>query len=92
MLKTIAVAALALTFAAPSAFALTVTNKTSKEHKIGIDMGAKERVETIAANKSLKVDGCKDGCGFTGPWGYSWMAKEGENFAFDAKGIVAAGS
>jgi hypothetical protein len=92
MIKTVAASALALAMFATSAAALSVTNKSSKEHKIGIDLGATERVETIAAGKALKVDDCKDGCGFTGPWGYSWMAKTGEDFTFDDKGLTPAGS
>lgn len=92
MIKTVAASALALAMFATSAAALTVTNKSSKEQKIGIDLGNSERVETIAAGKGLKVEDCKDACGFTGPWGYSHMAKTGEDFAFDEKGMTPAGS
>lgn len=89
MFKTVMASICALGLMAGSAMAVTVTNKTGKDHKIGIDMGDKERVETIGAGKVLDLKGeCADGCGFTGPWGYSWMAKGNENFAFDDKGIV----
>jgi len=94
MLKTVVGSVLALGLMASSASALVVTNKDKADHKIGIDMGHNERVETIAAGKTLDLSkDCVDGCGLTGPWGYSWMAKTGEDFAFDAeKGIMTSGS
>lgn len=92
MIKTLAAALIALSLTATGAAALTVTNNTSKEHKIGIDMGTKEKVETIAAGKSVKVQGCDEACGLTGPWGYSRMVKTGEDFAFDDDGIVSSGT
>ena len=91
--KSVMLAALALALSASSASALTITNKGKSDHRIGIDMGDKERVETIAAGKSLSLKSeCNDGCGFTGPWSFSWMAKTGENFAFDDKTILPGGS
>ncbi|PPC79808.1 MAG: hypothetical protein CTY31_03625 [Hyphomicrobium sp.] len=92
MMKHITATVIAMSLMAPAASALTITNKTSKDHTIGVDLGDKERVEKIAAGKTLKLNDCKDGCGLTGPWAFSWMAKTGEDFAFDDKGIVAAGS
>ncbi len=55
--------------------------------KVGIDEGDKEHVETIAAGKTGDLSAkCKDGCGLTGPWGFSWMAAPGEKLVFkDAK-------
>jgi hypothetical protein len=93
MIKAIAASVVALSFMAGHASALTITNKSSKEQTIGIDMGDKERTEKIDAGKSVTIsDECKDGCGFTGPWGYSWMAKSGEDFAFDETNLIPAGS
>ena len=67
-----AAAALTLAIAGPAA-AVTVKNTSAGEFTVGIDYGNEEKVETIAAGKEVKVD-CKDGCGVTGPWGFSWMA------------------
>ena len=83
MLKTLLVSAAALMMMSGAASALTVTNKGTKDHTIGVDMGNKEAVEKVAANHSVSLKSCADGCGITGPWGYSWMAKDGEDFAFD---------
>ena len=57
------------------------------ELKVGIDEGEAEHVETVAAGKTVDLTAkCKDGCGLTGPWGFSWMASPGEKLVFkDAK-------
>lgn len=91
-MKHIAATVIALSLMISAASALTITNKSTKEHTIGVDLGDKERVEKIAAGKSVKLNDCQEGCGITGPWSFSRMAKTGEDFAFDDKGIVAAGS
>ncbi len=82
-------AATALMVAAAPAMALTITNKTSQEITIGLDMGDKESVHKIAGNGAITFkEECKEGCGVTGPWNHSWMAKTGEDFSFDGKGVV----
>ena len=71
------------------AMALTITNKSSKEHTIGVDMGNKEEVHKIAGGGSVTLkEQCAEGCGLTGPWGYSWMAKTGQDFAFDDTKLI----
>jgi hypothetical protein len=88
MIGRIAVSALVLSLTATGAFALTVTNKTSKDTTIGVDYGNKEVVEKVAGGQSVKIKGCnKDDCGITGPWGYSWMAKSGDTLVFDDHGL-----
>jgi hypothetical protein len=83
-----AAAAAALVFAAAiPAYAVTVKNTSTGEFTIGVDMGASEKVETIAAGKSVEVD-CKDGCGVTGPWGFSWMAKGNDVISSDGTALV----
>lgn len=85
-LKVTAAAFAAMLLAAP-ALALTIENQDKAELKVGIDEGNTEHVETIAAGKSGDLSAkCKDGCGLTGPWGFSWMAQPGDKLVFkDAK-------
>ena len=79
----------AVMLAAGPALALTVTNKDGKEHTIGLDMGDKETVHKIPAGQSVTFkDECKDGCGVTGPWGYSKMAKTGDTITTDGKSLI----
>lgn len=86
---TLATAMLATTLAVGSAVALTITNKDSKEHTIGLDMGNKESVHAIPAGGSVTFKSeCNDGCGVTGPWGYSRMAKTGEDFSFQGDKLI----
>ena len=87
MARRIAASIIALAFTASSAFALTITNKSGQDETVGIDFGNSEKVETVAAGKSIKVDGCNEECGVTGIWGYSWMAKTGDTFVFDETGL-----
>jgi hypothetical protein len=86
LLSAAAAAALALAVASP-AFAVTVKNTSSGEFTIGVDMGSTEKVETIAAGKEVKID-CKDGCGVTGPWGFSWFAKDGDTISSNGQALV----
>ncbi|KAB2941040.1 MAG: hypothetical protein K8F92_14945 [Hyphomicrobium sp.] len=81
-----AAAAVVLAVATP-AWAVTVKNTSDGEFTIGIDMGSSEKVETIAAGKSIEFD-CKDGCGVTGPWGFSWMAKGNDEISSDGTALV----
>ena len=79
--------AASVAFAAP-AYAVTVENKSAEAVKIGIDYGAKEEVQDVAAQKSVKFD-CPDGCGVTGPWGFSWMAQGDDTISTNGKSLVA---
>jgi hypothetical protein len=79
-------AAFLAVLAAPAA-AVTVTNKAASEITIGVDLGNTEKVETIAAGKSVKLD-CPEGCGVTGPWGFSWMASGDDQITTDGKSLV----
>lgn len=87
--KTLASSAAALLLLAGSAFAVTVNNTGSSEISIGVDHGNKEEVKKIPAGKSVKLD-CKEGCGVTGPWGFSWLAQPNETFTTDGKSMIAA--
>lgn len=79
----------ALILATGSALALTVTNKDSKEHTIALDMGDKETVHKIPAGQSVTFkDECNNGCGVTGPWGFSRMLKTGDTLTTDGKNLV----
>jgi hypothetical protein len=69
----ICLATIALAAAASEAGAVTVKNESNAEVTIGIDWGSKEKVETIPAGKSVTFE-CKDGCGISGPWAFSWRA------------------
>jgi hypothetical protein len=77
----------ALALLATPAAAITVKNSSAGEITIGIDMGDKEKVETVAAGKSVKFD-CKGGCGVTGPWGFSWMASGDDEIETDGTALV----
>ncbi|MBC7832882.1 MAG: hypothetical protein H7Y62_12785 [Hyphomicrobium sp.] len=86
VLSAAAAAALVLAIASP-AFAVTVKNTSSGEFTVGVDLGNEEKVETIAAGKEVKLD-CKDGCGVTGPWGFSWMAKGDDVISSNGEALV----
>jgi hypothetical protein len=75
-----------LAFAGPAA-AVTVKNTSGGEITIGVDMGSKEEVKEIGAGKSVKFD-CPDGCGVTGPWGFSWMASGDDEISTDGQALV----
>jgi hypothetical protein len=79
--------AIAFAVLATPAAALTIENQDKAELKVGIDEGNVEHVETIPAGKSGDLSAkCKQGCGLTGPWGFSWMAQPGDKLTFkDAK-------
>lgn len=83
----ILMATAALVFAAGQAAAATVKNTSGAEMTIGVDMGNQEKIEKIPAGKEVKLD-CKDGCGVTGPWGFSWMVAEGDTISSDGKSLV----
>ena len=85
--KTIAACLCATGLLIAPASAVTVKNNSSKQISIGIDRGDKESVEKIDANASAKFD-CKEQCGFTGPWGFSWMAKGDETITTDGNSLV----
>ena len=80
-------AAVVLAMAVP-AQAVTVKNTSAGEFTIGVDLGDTEKVETIAAGKEVKLE-CKDGCGVTGPWGFSWMAKGDDVISSNGASLVS---
>ena len=77
----------AIVLIAGPAAAVTVKNTSDVEITIGIDRGAKESTKTVGAGKSAKFD-CPDGCGVTGPWGFSWMAAGDDEISTDGKPLV----
>jgi hypothetical protein len=78
--------AAAILLASPAA-AVSVKNTSSEAFKIGVDRGNEEEVKTVAGNKSVTLD-CADGCGVTGPWGYSWMASGDDTLSSDGKSRI----
>jgi len=76
---------------AGTANAVTVTNTDAKNQTIGIDWGNKEKVDAVAAGKSVTFE-CPDGCGVTGPWGFSWMAKGSDVATWNGESIVLSNS
>jgi len=87
LLTAATVAALTVAIAGPAA-AVTVKNTSDGEFTIGVDLGNTEKVETIGAGKEVKLD-CQDGCGVTGPWGFSWMAKSGDVISSNGQSLVS---
>ena len=87
MYSKLLMATAALFLVAGPAAAATVENTSDSEITIGVDLGNTERTETIGAGKSVELD-CKDGCGVTGPWGFSWMMSEGDTVTTDGKPLV----
>ncbi len=55
---------------------------------IGVDYGSKEKVETIPAGKDVKFD-CNDGCGVTGPWGFSWKVKGDDVISSSGQSLIS---
>lgn len=85
----LATLALATALSAAPALALTITSNDAQEQTIGLDMGNTESVHAIKPGGSVTFKSeCDEGCGVTGPWGYSWMAKTGEDFSFKGKELV----
>ena len=80
-------AATALVLIAGPAAAVTVKNTSNAEITVGVNWGNKTKVETVAAGKSVSFES-KDGCGVTGPWGFSWMAKGDDVIPTDGKSLV----
>ena len=69
------------------AYAVSVENTSGEAVKIGVDYGAKEEVKDVGAKKSVKFD-CPDGCGVTGPWGFSWMAQGDDVISTDGNSLI----
>jgi hypothetical protein len=80
----------AIVVLAAPAHAVTVENKSDDAIKIGVDYGHNEEVKDVAAQKSVKFD-CPDGCGVTGPWGFSWMAQGDDVITSDGNSLIAVG-
>jgi hypothetical protein len=87
LLSAATAAAIGFALAGPASAAVTVKNTSSGEFTIGVDLGSSEKVETIPAGKEVKVD-CKDGCGITGPWGFSWFAKGDDVISSNGQALV----
>jgi len=85
--STLLMGAAALLLIAGPAAAVTVKNASKSEITIGVDWGSKEKVETIPAGKSVTVD-CKDGCGISGPWSFSWKASGDDEITTDGTSLV----
>lgn len=81
-----AATALVLALTGPAG-AVTVKNTSSGEFTIGVDLGNTEKVETIGAGKSVEID-CENGCGVTGPWGFSWMASGKDEISSNGTSLV----
>jgi hypothetical protein len=86
-LSTVATSLAAILALTASAGAVTVKNTSSGEFTVGVDYGDKEKIETIAAGKSVDLD-CPDGCGVTGPWGFSWMASGKDSISSNGQSMV----
>jgi hypothetical protein len=89
-IKALAFVMAATAFLATPAAAVSVTNTGNQEFNIGVDHGDLEEVKSLAAGKTAKFD-CPDGCGVSGPWGYSWMASGDDTLSSDGKSRITAG-
>lgn len=85
--KVLATSCAALLLLSTAASAVTVKNTSDKEITIGVDRGAEESVEKIAPGKSAQLE-CKEQCGLTGPWGFSWMAKGDATISSNGESLV----
>lgn len=85
--KTLGASATALLVLTSAASAVTVKNTSDKEISIGVGHGANEKVEKIEAGNSARLD-CKEQCGITGPWGFSWMAKGDDTISTNGESLV----
>jgi hypothetical protein len=83
-IKTPWLATTAAVLLATPAAALTIENQDKSDLKIGIDQGNVEHVESVAGGKTADLSAkCKEGCGLSGPWGFSWMANPGDKLTFN---------
>ncbi len=90
MMKSLVSALAATALLATPAAAVSVENTGAQEFKIGVDYGNLEEVKAVSAGKIAKFD-CAEGCGVTGPWGYSWMASGDDALSSDGSSRVAVG-
>lgn len=91
-LRRLPIAGVSLLVVTSAASALTVINNGLQEISIGIDDGATESVHKVAAGKSAALkDVCLEGCGVTGPWGYSYMARPSDSLAVKDSSITIGG-
>ena len=68
---------------------MTVKNNSAKEISFGIDYGSKQQVKKLGPGQSATFE-CKDDCGVTGPWGFSWMAKGNDTINTNGKSLITA--
>ncbi len=87
--KALTSSAVALVLLAAPAAAVTVKNTSGKQVSIGVDYGSKSQVKKIDAGQSATFE-CKDDCGVTGPWGFSWMAKGNDTMSTNGKSLITA--
>lgn len=86
-LKSISSSLAALLLLTSAASAVTVKNTSDKEITIGIDKGNDEKTQKIGAGESVQLE-CKEQCGVTGPWGFSWMAKGDATISSDGQSLI----
>ena len=86
--KTIAGSCAVLLLLSTAASAVTVKNTSDAEVSIGIDRGNEENVQKIAPGESTQVE-CKELCGLTGPWGFSWMAKGDTTISTNGQSLIS---
>jgi hypothetical protein len=86
-LKSLSTSLAALLLLTSAASAVTVKNTSDKEITIGIDKGNDEKTQKIGAGESVQLE-CKEQCGVTGPWGFSWMAKGDATISSDGQSLI----
>ncbi len=84
--RSILIAAAALLVIPAAAGAVTVKNTGKADYTIGVDRGNAEETKTVAAGKAETFE-CKQGCGVTGPWGFSWMVVEDDTIESDGTNL-----
>jgi len=85
----IAASLVGISIAAIPVAALTVKNNAGQDITIGVDTGATEQVYKVPAKGSVDVkEDCSEGCGLTGPWGFSRMVTENDAIDTDGTSLV----
>ena len=88
MHKQIIIAAAAAFALTAPAGAVTVKNVANAEVTIGVDYGNQEKIMKIPAGKEVTFD-CKDGCGISGPWEFSWRAKGNDTITTNGQSLIS---
>lgn len=87
MFRSFSYSCAALLLLTSAASAVTVKNTSDKEITIGVDKGNDEKTQKIGAGDSVQLE-CKEQCGVTGPWGFSWMAKGDATISSDGQSLI----